>query len=145
MFIPSKKVVIDTGFMVALFNTEDEWHVQAKKAAERCSHLEWHTTSFVIQEIFWLLSKRKGFGIARTFIYKTESLLMLPLLPRDWLAQIANILKRYVSADIDLADASLVVLADYLKTGQVLSVDRKDFSILKWNEGKNPFHNLIEE
>lgn len=38
---------------------------------------------------------------------------------------------------------TLVVLADQLKTGKIVSVDRKDFSILRWNSGKNSFSNLL--
>jgi len=36
-----------------------------------------------------------------------------------------------------------VLLADELKTGKIVSVDRKDFAILRWNSGKNPFFNLL--
>jgi hypothetical protein len=44
----------------------------------------------------------------------------------------------------NLADASLVVLADHLKTGQIVSVDRKDFAILRWNGGRSHFYNLMD-
>jgi hypothetical protein len=141
----SKKIIVDTGFIVALFNAKDEWHDEAKKAAERVGLLGWYTTSFVVQEIFWLLSRRAGTEIARIFLHKIESLFTLPNLPRDWPVQISKILERYASAKIDLADASLVVLADQIKTGQIVSVDRKDFSILRWNGGKSLFHNFIDD
>lgn len=140
----SKKIIVDTGFIVALFNAKDEWHGEAKKVAERVGHLNWCTTSFVVQEIFWLLSRRAGAEVAHTFLHKIESLFTLPNLLRGWPVQISKILERYASAKIDLADASLVVLADHLKTGQIVSVDRKDFSILRWNGGKSLFHNLMD-
>jgi predicted nucleic acid-binding protein len=91
----SKKILIDTGFIIALFNADDEHHIDAKKTAEKIANLKWY-------------------------------------------------LLRYPSAKIDLADASLVVLADQLKTGRIASVDRKDFSILRWNGGKSHFHNLMD-
>jgi len=140
----SKKILIDTGFIVALFNANDEHHIDANKTAERIANLKWYTTSFVVQEIFWMLSKRKSFSDAYGFLEKVPLLFILPNLPQDWPKRISSILLRYRSAKIDLADVSLVVLADQLKTGQIVSVDRKDFSILRWNGGKSHFHNLMD-
>jgi predicted nucleic acid-binding protein len=140
----SKKNLIDTGFIVALFNADDKHHVDAKNAVEKIKNLKWYTTSFVVQEIFWLLSKRKSSSIACKFLQRVPSLFVLPNLPQDWPSRVSTILLRYSSAKIDLADASLVVLADQLKTGQIVSVDQKDFSILRWNGGKSPFCNLME-
>ncbi|MCC6127941.1 MAG: PIN domain-containing protein [Chlamydiae bacterium] len=141
----SKKLLVDTGFMVALFNALDEHYTEARKIVEKIKGLKWYTTSFVVQEIFWLLSKRKSFSIACEFLQKVPSLFVLPNLPQDWPQQVSNILCRYSTAKIDLADASLVVLADHLKTGLIVSVDRKDFSVLRWNNGKNLFHNLMSD
>lgn len=145
MFFSSKKILIDTGFIVALFNEKDQYHLSAQETAKRIAFLEWNTTSFVIQEIFWLISKRKNFNSACTFFQKIPSLFSLPPLPRNWSDRISEILFQYSSLDIDLADASLIVLADHLKTPQIVSVDRKDFSILRWNGNRNTFHNMMEK
>ncbi len=145
MLSASKKIIIDTGFLVALFNSEDDLHDEATKVAKRITHLEWNTTPFVVQEIFWLLSKRKNYHVALGFLQKIGIILVMPNLPRDWFEQIAKILSQYSPAKIDLADASLVVLADLLKIGDIVSVDRKDFSILRWNAGKKHFHNLMDD
>ena len=144
MFEFSKKILIDTGFIVALFNADDEHHPDAMRTVERIKDLKWNTTSFVIQEIFWLLAKRKSYSVACEFLQKVPSLFVLPNLPQDWPARVSSILHRYASAEIDMADASLVVLADLIKTGQIVSVDRKDFSILRWNGGKSHFRNLMD-
>ncbi|HSX37708.1 MAG TPA: PIN domain-containing protein [Chlamydiales bacterium] len=145
MFEFSKKLLIDTGFVVALFNADDEHHANARTIVEKIKELKWYTTSFVVQEIFWLLSQRKSFSIACAFLLKVPSLFVLPNLPQDWPIRVANIVRRYSSAKIDLADASLVVLADHLKTGQIVSIDRKDFSILRWTGGRSHFYNLMDE
>jgi predicted nucleic acid-binding protein len=45
---------------------------------------------------------------------------------------------------MDFADASLVVLAEHLGHGRILTCDRRDFSIYRWNNN-NPFENLMLE
>ncbi len=67
--------------MVAVFNADDEHHADAIETLERIKDLKWNTTSFVVQEIFWLLSKRKSFPVACEFLQKVPSLFSLPNLP----------------------------------------------------------------
>jgi hypothetical protein len=43
---------------------------------------------------------------------------------------------------MDFADASLVVLAEHLNEGRILTSDRRDFSIYRWNNTKS-FENLL--
>ncbi len=64
-------------------------------------------------------------------------------LPKDWMTNAANILDKYSDKEFDLTDVSLVVLAESLDTGDILSVDVKDFSILRWGY-KKPFNNLFK-
>ena len=45
---------------------------------------------------------------------------------------------------IDLADASLVILAEELGSGQILSVDYRDFNTYRW-KNTEPFQNLFQE
>jgi len=43
---------------------------------------------------------------------------------------------------MDFAEASLVVLAEELEHGRILTVDQRDFSIYRWKE-TNTFQNLL--
>lgn len=138
-----EKIIIDTGFIVALFNERDEHHKLVSDTAERIDRCQWYTTSFVVQEIFWLLSNRVNRSCGLKFFQAIQGSLLLPELSPDWPEKILKILTQYSSANIDIADASLVVLADQIKTEKIVSVDKKDFSILRWNSGKNSFSNLL--
>ncbi len=51
-------------------------------------------------------------------------------------------MNKYCDVPMDLADASLVLLAEEYQTGRILSLDVKDFSIYKWNN-KNHLENLF--
>jgi predicted nucleic acid-binding protein len=51
-------------------------------------------------------------------------------------------MKRYENLPMDLADASLVIAAEVLGSGRILSTDRRDFRAYRWKERK-PFKNLM--
>ncbi len=44
---------------------------------------------------------------------------------------------------MDLADASLVLVAEHLASGRILSTDRRDFGTYRWRDRK-PFQNLLQ-
>jgi predicted nucleic acid-binding protein len=44
---------------------------------------------------------------------------------------------------LDLADASLVILAEHLGHGRILSTDQRDFRSYRW-KNRHPFTNLLE-
>src|SRR5690606_41583683 len=49
---------------------------------------------------------------------------------------------KYVDLPMDLADASLVILAEELGHGNILSTDRRDFQAYRW-KNHHPFKNLL--
>jgi predicted nucleic acid-binding protein len=51
-------------------------------------------------------------------------------------------MKKYHALPMDLADASLVILAEDLHSGDILSTDRRDFGAYRWKNTK-PFRNLL--
>jgi uncharacterized protein len=53
-----------------------------------------------------------------------------------------ELMEQYTNLPMDLADASLVVLAEHLQHGRILTVDRRDFSTYRWNKTQT-FQNLL--
>lgn len=51
-------------------------------------------------------------------------------------------MEKYRDLPMDLADASLVILAEELGHGNILSVDFRDFNTYRW-KNKQPFTNLF--
>ncbi|HMJ53545.1 MAG TPA: hypothetical protein VK540_15770 [Polyangiaceae bacterium] len=51
---------------------------------------------------------------------------------------------KYRDLPMDLADASLVILAEELGSGRILSTDKRDFGGYRWKNRK-PFRNLLSE
>jgi uncharacterized protein len=51
-------------------------------------------------------------------------------------------MEKYEALPMDLADATLVLLAEWLGHGRILSVDRRDFGAFRW-KNRQPFENLL--
>jgi uncharacterized protein len=52
------------------------------------------------------------------------------------------LMKKYSDLPMDLADASLVILAEQLGHGRILSTDQRDFRSYRW-KNRHPFENLL--
>jgi hypothetical protein len=51
-------------------------------------------------------------------------------------------MNQYRNLPMDVADASLVILAEHLGHGRILSVDQRDFNAYRW-KNTQPFQNLL--
>lgn len=55
---------------------------------------------------------------------------------------IVSLMEQYADLPMDFADASLVLLAEYMGHGRILSTDQRDFHSYRW-KNTNPFQNLL--
>lgn len=58
------------------------------------------------------------------------------------LRRIHTLIEKYADLPMDLADASLVILAEDQKDGRILSTDQRDFQAYRW-KCHEPFENLL--
>ena len=58
------------------------------------------------------------------------------------LAKMQVLMEKYRDLPMDLADASLVILAETLEHGRILSTDQHDFGAYRW-KNQQPFENLL--
>jgi Predicted nucleic acid-binding protein, contains PIN domain len=56
--------------------------------------------------------------------------------------RLLDLTRRYAALPMDLADASLVILAEHLGHGRILSTDMRDFETYRW-KNHHPFKNLL--
>ena len=57
------------------------------------------------------------------------------------LVRIRQLMNKHAELPMDLADASLVILAEELGHGRILSTDLRDFRSYRWKNNQ-PFENL---
>lgn len=60
------------------------------------------------------------------------------------LPRLRVLMKKYTDLPMDLADASLVLLAEQSGDGRILSTDQRDFHAYRFKQRK-PFRNLLRE
>lgn len=137
-------ILLDTGFMVALLVKNDKYHSQAVAilGGVKASVNNYHTVWECLTEACHKLSNDKRQALikwlvavdAKIHATKQEDLLKIA----DYMAKYANVSK---GKGADLADVSLVLLADKIKTVNILTVDRADFETYRTLSGK-PFKRL---
>ncbi len=124
-----RRVLLDTGPLVALFNASDHRHSICVDTFGSLSP-PLATCWPVLTEAAWLLRKQY-----RPFdrIAGAHAAGMFELLPLDGesLSSIAIIMRRYEDARLQFADAALVYLADRENIRTVFTLDSRDFSIVR--------------
>ncbi|ESQ14974.1 MAG: PIN domain-containing protein [Thiohalocapsa sp. PB-PSB1] len=138
-------VIADTGFWVALINRRDDFHERAKqKLAELSRQNETLiTTCAVMAETSHLLLSRVGQHAQHAFIEQyREGRFGVFDLNAQHASRVAELMHKYADLPMDLADASLVILAEHLRHGEILSTDERDFRTYRW-KNHEPFVNLL--
>ena len=135
-------IAVDTGFLFALADRSDAWHGRALACVDTAAQ-GWVTTWPVLAEACYLLQRNLGTAFSAALMDDvSEGGLRVWSPPDNQLPQIAALLRKYTKLPMDLADASLVLLAEHLGHGQILTTDERDFGAYRWKNHK-PFHNLM--
>lgn len=136
-------IAVDTGFLLALLDASDRWHPQAMALRGTASE-GWITTWPVVTETAWLYQARLGQPAVDALLADVASgELLVWDIPPAAAAEIARLMRKYAALPMDLADASLMLLAEHLGHGRILSTDMRDFGAYRWKNRK-PFRNLLE-
>ena len=126
-------ILVDTGPLVALFDPADGDHRDCvKRLADIREPL--CTTVPVLTEAFHLLSPG-SLGSQRLMDFVTARGLSVWFLDDQALTRAFELMVRYADHPMDLADASLVVLAETLKQRRIFTIDRGDFSTYRIRHG----------
>lgn len=129
-------VLVDAGPLVAILSVRDQHHRACTEAA-RTIRGPFFTAWTVIAEAAHLL-KGRGDCVERLLeLVRVERLRLLQVDSHD-VAGISKILTRYSDQGFDLADATLMHLADRESFDTVFTVDHRHFSIYRTSRGQSP-------
>lgn len=135
-------IIADAGFFYALADAGDAWHGRAVQALDTQAE-GWITTWPVLTEATHLLTRWIGTAAAQALLLDVAA---GGVAVWQWQAsqteRLAHLMARYAQLPMDLADASLVLLAEHLGHGRILSTDERDFGAYRF-KGREPFVNLL--
>jgi predicted nucleic acid-binding protein len=136
-------IIADTGFFYALLDRDDAWHGRCARAAASLRE-PLITTWPVLTEAVHLIERYLGTEPAAALLADVASgdIVAWDLGPAA-VARLPALLRRYSDLPMDLADASLVCLAEELGHGRILTTDQRDFRTYRWKT-RRPFESLLE-
>lgn len=119
------KGLIDTGAILALLDADDRWHDRCREAFASL-RLPLATTAAILAELFHLLGdKPKDLAMAWRFL-RSGAVTLVPITDADS-AALEELMKRYRDRPMDLADATLVRVAERESLSIILTIDHGDF------------------
>lgn len=119
-----QKLLVDTGPLIALFVARDTHHRRAVDFTKSCTASLFTTWPIVTEACFMLNARGKGALIAMA---ETPALHVEDLKAAD-LGRLRELLAKYPL--MDLADASLIVLAERLGVVDIVTIDRTEFEAI---------------
>lgn len=113
-------IIADTGFWIALGNRKDQFHQTAIDAMKQIDE-PLITTWPVMTEVCHLLLKQLGVRGETSFLKSwRDGAFVLFDLRDEHLPRLVQLVEKYADLPMDLADASLVILAEELREGRIL-------------------------
>ena len=127
-------VLVDTGPIVAILAESDEHH---ETCVEQLRHIRGPLLTCwpVITEVAWLL-RAYPLAIGRLLSSLDGHPFKIAALDEADLPGIAKILAKYEGLRVQLADASLVHLANRDGIEVIFTLDRRDFRVLRLSRGR---------
>ncbi len=135
-------LIIDTGYLVALFSKKDRFHKAALALRPQIEDKAWVTTWPVITETCHLLQSLQTNLTPSLLTLCERKILNLFELRLEHFSRIKSLMAKYEELPMDLADASLVILAEELGHGDIVSTDCRDFKTYRF-KNHSPFRNLL--
>jgi len=125
-------VIVDTGFLVSLFRPAERLRAPAREFLRNNRHPLLTVAPVIVETCFFLDPE----GKVRLLEWILRGAVAVAEVPTSAYADIRSLIRKYADRDIDFADAAIVWLAE--KTGclAIVTVDVRDFSVVRLRKGK---------
>jgi predicted nucleic acid-binding protein len=131
-------ILVDTGPIVALFDPLDPHHKHCTGVLRQIRE-SLYTTIPVLTEAFHMLNPGSlGSGNLRIFVLRGG--LSIFFMDDPAVTRAFKLMEKYADHPMDLADASLIVAAEKLRTKCIFTIDRNDFETYRIKRGHRYYH-----
>jgi predicted nucleic acid-binding protein len=127
----TQNILVDTSCLYALVDASTREHpAVARIVRTSARHLILPTP--VLPELCYLIHSRLGHTVMRRFLKELAAgEPRLESIQQTDLQRIVALLDRYADAHLDFTDAAIIVVAERLGVTRILTLDRRDFSIVR--------------
>ena len=126
-------IVVDAGPLVALFDPRERRHLSSRVTFEGLTD-DLVTTVSVLTEASHLLGPA-SIGFRRLARLVSAGGLSIDYLSASTLSRSFELMEQYADHEMDLADASIVAVAESLGTSRVWTFDQNDFATYRARRG----------
>ena len=128
-------ILTDTGPLVALLDVRDQYHAQCLAASEQLPQIPMLTTWVCFAEAMYLLGETGGYRYqAALWNLRSSGRLELHTLTMSEIDRMATLMEQYQDRPMDLADASLLAVAESRSLRRVFTIDA-DFYVYRLADG----------
>ena len=136
----ARRVIVDTGPIVAYLHGDDRYHEVAKRFLQSYRGVLL-TTWPVVTEAAYL--SRSGAGLSNLLKWIERGSLRVECQHAKDAARIEHFRFRYADQQPDLADLSLLALAEQTGVREILTLDERDFRVYRLANGER-LRNLLK-
>lgn len=130
------KVLVDSGFLYALFTKSDPDHAAARTLVQTLQ-AEFIVPQVVVTEAAWLFNRAGGMTLVASFVdILSASEMPLEPITYDDLRRAGEVMRQYPGTKLDLVDCCILALSERLGVKDVATLDRRDFNILRRRDGR---------
>lgn len=124
-----RKILLDTGALVALLDKRDRNHIPCRVFFHEFRGQLFLTEPVLTESLYLLSFSIKDQRKCVDFILKSGA----ELVPQSQqsLARCIILMEKYQDVPMDFADATLVVLAEEIESYEVFTLDKKGFSVYR--------------
>ncbi len=134
-------IVADSGAVYGLYDRRDAFH-QALRSAIETTRDRIILPAPILGEIDYLLRVRLGNAALLQFLEDIqEGAFGVEMVALDDFRRCAALIAKYGDLDLGLSDASVVAIAERLGANRILTVDQRDFRVIRSVHGR-PFRLL---
>lgn len=136
-----QKLLVDSGPLVALFDADDRWH---KPVTDYLSKFrgELVTSAANVTEAAWITASVSDRMLLNLLTWLQRGAVSVHNLELRDFSRIAALSTQYRTLRADFADLALLALAERLKLDRLLTLDKRDFAVLRLRNGR-PLRNVL--
>jgi uncharacterized protein len=110
---------------------DDAWHDRVRKFLDT-TPVQLIVPVTVLPEVCYLIATHLGASAEAQFVRSVQQAeLRLEFVKKEDLARTLEIMEKYVDSELGFVDASLVAVAERLRIREILTTDRRHFSLVR--------------